>query len=93
MITYTTKNRHSDNYRFTITSVMTDEDKIALNLLKGAAKFCGRRIVLKGRLGKNNPNAYKYNKFSGRYRNIGYHSHQTIRKEDAAFFDVYSYAK
>ena len=39
------------------------------------------RVCVKGRLGKNNPNAAKYTSF------------QTIRLQDAAYFDVYVQAR
>jgi hypothetical protein len=50
-----------------------------------------RRVCLKGRMGKNNPNAYKYS-----IKNIappcyGTHSHQTIKLSDALKADVYIY--
>jgi len=47
-------------------------------LEKGAPK----RVSLKGRLGKNNPNNVNY-------KGKGKGSHQTIRKADASHFDVY----
>ena len=39
------------------------------------------RVCVKGRLGKNNPNAAKYK------------SHQSIQLQDAAYFDVYVQAR
>lgn len=52
-----------------------------------------RRVCIKGRMGKNNPNAYKYS-----VKNLpnvwsGSHSHQTIKLADAAKADVYIYDK
>jgi hypothetical protein len=61
-----------------------------------------QRVVLAGRLGKNNPSAVKYRK-GGEYSSkqkpswfpswYGGHPYQTIRVADAAYFDVYVYNK
>lgn len=45
-------------------------------------------VKLQGRLGKDNPNAWKYHRIVGRYFN-----HQAIRLGDAAFADVYVYQR
>jgi len=51
-----------------------------------------QRVVLKGRLGKKNPNAYKYQKKHTKFCGwSGTHPYQTILKADAAYFDVYIY--
>jgi hypothetical protein len=52
-----------------------------------------RRVCLKGRMGKNNPNAYKYSIKNTARRGYGGHSHQTIKLADAAKADVYIYDK
>jgi hypothetical protein len=55
-----------------------------------------KRVLLVGRLGENNPNAFKYRK-GGEYNSVdkpswfGGHAYQTIRVADAAYFDVYVY--
>ena len=47
------------------------------------------RVCLRGRLGKNNQNAWKY-----KIRQIGYQNpYRMIRLADAAYFDVYVYER
>lgn len=50
-----------------------------------------RRVCIKGRMGKNNPNAYKYSVKNTPNVWYGSHSHQTIKLADAATADVYIY--
>lgn len=50
-----------------------------------------RRVCLKGRMGKNNPNAYKYSVKGNKSSWFGSHSHQTIKLADAAKADIYIY--
>jgi len=51
-----------------------------------------RRVMLQGRMGKNNPNAYKYSvKNVQNLWPFGAHSHQRIKLADAATADVYIY--
>lgn len=47
------------------------------------------RVCVKGRLGKNNPNAAKYKTLAKQKWN----AFQTIRLQDAAYFDVYVQAR
>jgi len=53
------------------------------------------RVVLKGRLGKDNPNAHKYSRAKYGWKGLGFggHSHQNIRLEDAAYADLYAYKR
>lgn len=92
--------RTSDSFFFTISAdeVNTSSE---LKILKNQVKLCNltttnkERVVLQGRLGKNNPNAWKYSIKTPRAQSSssGAHSHQRIRNCDAAFFDVYVYSK
>ena len=50
------------------------------------------RVVLAGRLGKNNPNAHKYSSPRAR-RTVNTPAYSMIHKADAAFFDVYIYER
>ena len=72
--------------------------------IKKSIKGTGKRVVLQGRLGKDNPNAHKYSKNAPRAKyadgkrvnsdvsgKSGAHSHQRIQKADAAHHDVYVY--
>lgn len=47
------------------------------------------RVCVKGRLGKNNPNAAKYKTLAKQKWN----AFQTIHLQDAAYFDVYVQAR
>ena len=65
---------------------------------RGNLEGKGYRVVLKGRMGKDNPNAFKYSvaakpKWSWSARTFGSHSHQTIRLDDAAHADIYVYRR
>jgi hypothetical protein len=50
-----------------------------------------RRVMLQGRMGKNNPNAYKYSVKNPPNTWSGSHSHQRIKLADAATADIYIY--
>jgi len=51
------------------------------------------RVCLRGRLGKNNPNAWKYQMRQKAYTGCGAHPYQMIHLSDAAYFDVYIYER
>jgi hypothetical protein len=95
--------RKSDSYQFTHKPGDAESEK-KLADLKKSVKGTGKRVVLQGRLGKDNPNAHKYSKSAPRaqYKDgkrvnsdvsgkSGGHSHQRIQKADAAHHDVYVY--
>jgi hypothetical protein len=95
--------RYSQSYKFTH-KPGDEESERKLADLKASVKGTGKRVVLQGRLGKNNPNAHKYSKNAphGTYANgkrtnsdvsgkSGAHTHQRIQKADAAHHDVYVY--
>jgi hypothetical protein len=95
--------RKSDSYQFTHKPGDAESEK-KLADLKQSVKGTGKRVVLQGRLGKDNPNAHKYSKDApwGKYKDgkrvnsdvsgkSGGHSHQRIQKADAAHHDVYVY--
>ena len=95
--------RRSNSYKFTHKPGDTESEK-KLADLKAATKGSGNRVVLQGRLGKNNPNANKYSVKPGGGKSggpvgrppgwqRGPHSHQRIAKADAAHHDVYVYRK
>ena len=82
-------NRTSDSYIMTIDSL---EDRMLAHVRKIVHKRNSTnnekkyRICVKGRLGKNNPNASKY-------RNRSPMAYQNICLEDASHFDVYLYER
>jgi hypothetical protein len=95
--------RKSTSYQFTHKPGDPESEK-RLADLKASVKGTGKRVVLQGRLGKNNPNAHKYSKDAPRAKYVdgkrvnsdvsgksGAHSHQRIQKADAAHHDVYVY--
>lgn len=97
--------RYSSSYQFTHKPGDEESEK-KLADLKKSVKGTGKRVVLQGRLGKNNPNAHKYSKnapqgtfVNGKRTNSdvsgksGAHTHQRIQKADAAHHDVYVYDK
>lgn len=57
--------------------------------LKSSGSFDRYRVVLRGRLGKNNPNALLYRRGGKLYR----WSSITIRPEHASHFDIYIYKR
>ena len=89
--------RYSPDYQFTHTPGDKESEK-RLADLKAKHKGTDKRVVLQGRLGKNNPNAYKYSMKTKKndpksFAGTGAHSHQRIKKADAAHHDVYVYKK
>jgi len=70
-------------YRFTHKPGDAKSEKKLADLKKNKAPH--ERILLKGRLGKNNPHASKYQKGGEHYRP----SHRDVKKEHAGHFDVY----
>ena len=82
---YTSKNRRSAAYRGTIVLSET-QDKAYLNEVRRVMAENGtKKVVLAGRLGINNPNAWKYQ--------LGKLCYKWIRAKDAASFDIYVYNK
>lgn len=82
------KNRSTSSYRFTV-DMNNPSDVEAVNSLKKFVSTYNKtypknklRVTLKGRLGKDNPNAVKY-------RGKRFNAYQTIAKADAKHFDVY----
>ena len=51
------------------------------------------RVVVCGRLGENNPNAYKYKERKYSYHGYGAHPYQTIKLADASHVDAYIYRR
>jgi len=87
--------RYSSSYKFTHKPGDEESEK-KLADLKKSVKGTGKRVVLQGRLGKNNPNAHKYSKSvqgTSASASSGAHTHQRIQKADAAHHDVYVYDK
>jgi len=95
--------RNSSSYQFTHKPGDAESEK-KLADLKKSVKGTGKRVVLQGRLGKDNLNAHKYSKNapSAQYKDgkrvnsdvsgkSGGHSHQRIQKADASHHDVYVY--
>ena len=100
--------RYSENYVFTAKATSVDDrQKIetlrqtvkAINCMQSQyEKDTGQRqtryrVCLRGRLGKNNPNAWKYQVRRKSYCGYGAHPYQMIRLSDAAYFDVYVYER
>ena len=100
--------RYSENYVFTAKAASADDlQKIetlrqtvkAINhMQRQYEKDTGQqqtryRVCLRGRLGKNNPNAWKYQMRQKAYTGRGAHPYQMIRLSDAAYFDVYVYER
>ena len=87
--------RTSTSYQFTHTPGDAESEK-KLADLKASVKGTNKRVVLQGRLGKNNPNAHKYSKAAygtPASASSGGHTHQRIKTADAAHHDVYVYNK
>ena len=100
--------RYSENYVFTAKAASADDrQKIetlrqtvkVINYMQSQyEKYTGQqqtryRVCLRGRLGKNNPNAWKYKMRQKAYTGCGAHPYQMIHLSDAAFFDVYVYER
>lgn len=82
----TTVDHHSEigkEYVETLRRLVKVEDE-----LNGTRR---RRVMLQGRMGENNPNAYKYSVKNPPNVWSGSHSHQCIKLSDAATADVYIY--
>ena len=102
------KIRTSTSYVFTANAVSADDlQKIetlrqtvkAINhMQRQYEKDTGQRqtryrVCLRGRLGKNNSNAWKYQMRQKAYTGYGARPYQMIRLSDAAYFDVYVYER
>jgi hypothetical protein len=63
------------------------------NTVKISNKMTGKKqyVKLQGRLGEDNPNAWKYR--SGSWKNGGYSNCQSVRLPDAQRADVYIYER
>lgn len=86
--------KRTSSYHFTHTPGDAESEK-KLADLKNKVRGTGKRVVLQGRLGKDNPNAKKYqlaSRKAGTYPTGG-HAYQRIAKADAKHFDVYTYHK
>jgi len=89
------KERTSSSFQFTHKPGDAESEK-KLSDLKAQHKGTNKRVVLQGRLGKDNPNAHKYSKEKfgkAGSASSGAHTHQRIKKADAAHHDVYVYDK
>lgn len=85
-------------YRFTVRMVngkVHPDDQASVDGLRTVVKLANaafgdfephKYVKLQGRLGKDNPNAWKYRRGSG-----SYYTHQAIRLPDATTADVYVY--
>lgn len=82
---YTSKNRCSASYRGTIVMSETQDKSYLKEVRRVMAENGTKRVVLAGRLGNANPNAWKYQ--------LGKVSYQWIKAADAASFDIYVYDK
>lgn len=82
--------RYSSSYQFTHKPGDEESEK-KLAGLKKMVKGTGKRVVLMGRLGKDNPNAHKYAKGGSAAAGKSGRAHQYIHKKDAAHHDVYVY--
>jgi hypothetical protein len=66
-----------------------DGIKIVVRVSNSIGDDIPQRVKLQGRLGKDNPNAWKYRVRS--YKKGGYGNCQSVRLGDAQFADVYVY--
>ena len=89
--------RYSTSYQFTVDPMSTSDMERVKSLKEFVknmnAQFPNNealRVCLKGRLGRNNPNAFKYHK-GGERRGYGAHAYQSISLKDASRYDVYVY--
>lgn len=87
--------KHQSKNYVTTLDPMSSVDMEKLQTIKDTVKACNayelkkKRVCLRGRLGKNNPNAWKYKHRCGWHgRSNGY---QMIRLADARYWDVYVY--
>jgi hypothetical protein len=91
--------RTSTSYYATVKMIdgkVAPEDQAVLDGIKTVVKLSNsigdagpQRVKLQGRLGENNPNAWKYR--VGSYRKGGYGNCQSVRLADAQFADIYVY--
>jgi hypothetical protein len=100
--------RYSENYVFTAKATSADDlqkietlrqtVKTINHMQRQYEKATGQqqtryRVCLRGRLGKNNSNAWKYQMRQKAYVGYGARPYQMIRLSDAAYFDVYVYER
>ena len=100
--------RYSENYVFTAKAASADDlqkietlrqtVKTINHMQRQYEKDTGQqqtryRVCLRGRLGKNNSNAWKYQMRQKAYTGYGARPYQMIRLSDAAYFDVYVYER
>jgi hypothetical protein len=78
----------------------SESGKIEIQTLREQLKFTNpkKRLVLKGRLGKNNPNASKYKEASREihpspWGPIHFNGYRNIKLADASYCDAYIYDK
>jgi hypothetical protein len=91
-----TSKRYSTSYVATVNH-HSDEGKALVAAYKALVKAedklnsTSRRVVLQGRMGKNNPSAHLYSVNAKEIRSWGAHTHQAIKLVDAMTADVYIY--
>lgn len=80
-----------------INGQVTPEDQAILESIRNAVKISNKMtgkklyVKLQGRLGEDNPNAWKYR--VGSWKNGGYSNCQSVRLPDAQRADVYVYER
>lgn len=88
--------RESTAFKFTHIPGDEESEK-KLQDLKDSVKGTSQRVLMKGRLGKDNPNAQKYKDAAAAAKKhgktYGAAAYQTIRKADAKHFDIYVHNK
>lgn len=78
-----------------INGKVAPEDQAVLASIKNTVKLSNKKcnktcyVKLQGRLGENNPHAWKYRR--GSWKNGGYSNCQSVRLGDAQRADVYVY--
>jgi hypothetical protein len=78
-----------------INGQVAQEDQELLASIKNIVKICNAKcgknsyVKLQGRLGEDNPNAWKYRQ--GSWKHGGYSNCQSVRLPDAQRADVYVY--
>ena len=78
-----------------INGKVAQEDQELLASIKNIVKICNAKcgknsyVKLQGRLGEDNPNAWKYRQ--GSWKHGGYSNCQSVRLPDAQRADVYVY--
>jgi hypothetical protein len=91
--------RRSTSYIVTVKIIngqVALEDQRVVEIIKKTVKVSNTnygttysRVKLQGRLGENNPNAWKYRR--GSWKIGGYGNCQSVRLADAQYADVYVY--